>query len=376
MKVVIAMSGGVDSSVCAQMMQKQGYECIGMTMRLYKGKEVEQMSCSTKTCCGQDSVEDARLVAEGLEMPFYAINFREAFWKEVVEVFAQEYFEGRTPSPCILCNEKLKFQTLYEKAKEIGAEKVCTGHYARIEFDPKVDRYYLLRGKDRAKDQSYFLFSMTQEQLSQTLFPLGDFTKPEIRQMAKNAHLITHNKPESQDICFIPDQDYAGFLKRHFQDRLPQSGPIKLLDGTIVGAHEGIHTATIGKRRGLNVAYKHALYVVKIDPKTNTLYVSSKEDCFFEGCVVQKMNWITSSFQSGDTIEARIKIRSRGEESIGQITALNNQKALVQFEMPQMAVTSGQAAVFYEGEKVIGGGWIERSIKTFKNLDRQELVAR
>ena len=308
--------------------------------------------------------------------PFTAINFREEFWKEVVEVFAQEYFEGRTPSPCILCNEKLKFQTLYEKAKEIGAEKVCTGHYARIELDSKTNRYHLLRGKDRNKDQSYFLFSMTQEQLAATLFPLGEYTKPEIRNMAKDGHLITHNKPESQDICFIPDQDYAGFLKRHFHSKLPESGPIKLLDGTVVGQHEGIHTATIGKRKGLNVSYKYPLYVVKIEPKTNTIYVSKKEDCYFEGCVVQKMNWITQEMKEGDQIEAQIKIRSRGEESVGKITALNNQKALVHFEMPQLAVASGQAAVFYDGEKVIGGGWIEQSVKTFESFNRQELIAR
>ncbi|NGX30752.1 MAG: tRNA-specific 2-thiouridylase MnmA [Chlamydiae bacterium] len=375
MKVVIAMSGGVDSSVAVKMMLDCGYDCVGMTMRLYKGEEIEKAACSTKTCCGQESVEDARLVASTFNIPFYAINFEKEFWKEVVEVFAKEYSVGRTPSPCILCNEKLKFKALYDKAKEIGAQKVCTGHYARIEYDAKTDRYLLLRGKDNTKDQSYFLFSMTQQQLSQTLFPLGSYSKQDIRQLAKEYNLITHNKPESQDICFVPDQNYVGFLQRHFEHALPRNGPVKMWDGSVIGHHLGIHTVTIGQRRGLGVFSNEPLYVTKIDAKTNTIFLGSKEECFFEGCVITNVNWIYQVSER-DTIECSIKVRSRGKEAVGTISVLQNDQALVQFEVPQMAVTEGQAAVFYQGEYVIGGGWIEKSVKTFKNFDRQSLIAR
>ncbi len=360
-KVVIAMSGGVDSSVCAAMMKDLGYDCVGMTMRLWKGPEAEAMSCSSKSCCGAESVEDARLVAETVGIPYYAINFKEEFWKEVVEVFAEEYFAGRTPSPCILCNEKLKFSTLFQKALDIGAAKICTGHYAKIEFDEINSRWNLLRGEDRTKDQSYFLFSMTQDQLSKTLFPLGGYTKPEIRKMAGEKDLITANKPESMDICFIPDGKYASFLERHFEKKLPKSGEIHDLEGNVLGDHKGIHNFTIGQRKGLGISASTPLYVQKINTDTNVVTLAPHEACLFQSCTLKKMNWISHDLKPGESMEASVKIRSRGKESLCRVTALENNEAHLAFETKQMAATPGQAAVFYLEDRVLGGGWIDEA---------------
>lgn len=356
--VVVAMSGGVDSSVCALEMVERGYQAVGMTMRLWKGEEAE--SCSTsKSCCGQDSVEDARLVCEKVGIPFYAINFKEEFWNEVVMVFASEYFKGRTPSPCILCNEKLKFETLYKKAVEIGASKVCTGHYARIQFNEETGRYELLRAVDLNKDQSYFLFSMTQEQLSKTLFPLGSYHKTFVRALAEKGGLVTAKKPESQDICFIPDGNYAAFLERHFPEMAKQSkGVIKHQNGAVLGEHQGIHSVTVGQRKGLKVAFGKPLYVEKIDPRTNEVTVGEKEAVQKREMVVERVNWILCVPSIGDSYRLTCKIRSRSPESECVVTLIENHKARVVFNDPQLAITPGQAAVFYHGDKVFGGGWI------------------
>ncbi|GAB4228994.1 MAG: tRNA 2-thiouridine(34) synthase MnmA [Chlamydiales bacterium] len=359
-KVVIAMSGGVDSSACAYLMKELGYDCIGMTMRLWKGKEAETQSCSSQSCCGSESVEDARLVAEELGIPYYAINFREEFWNEVVKVFAEHYFSGKTPSPCILCNEKLKFDTLYKKALEIGATKVCTGHYARIAFDDETQRWLLLRGKDKSKDQTYFLFSMTQEQLSKTLFPVGDFEKPEIRAIAEQANLVTAKKPESMDICFIPDGDYASFLERHFPEMAKQAkGIVRHVDGTVLGEHEGIHRVTIGQRKGLGIAFGEPLYVAGIDTKTNEIKVGTREDVNKIECFIERTNWIAINPEVGEHVYGTVKIRSRSPESEAIIYRLPDDRARIVFRKAQHAITPGQAAVFYDGDKVLGGGWIE-----------------
>ncbi len=359
-KLVIAMSGGVDSSVCASLMMKAGYDCVGMTMRLWKGPEAEETECSAQSCCGAESVEDARLVAETLGMPYYAINFKEEFWNKVVMKFAEEYFAGRTPSPCILCNEKLKFDTLYKKAMEVGASKVCTGHYARIQFDDKSGRWLLLRGKDPSKDQTYFLFSMTQEQLSKTLFPVGDYTKEEIRKLAGKDELVTATKPESQDICFIPDGNYAAFLERHFpEESKAAKGKIKHADGRVLGEHKGIHSVTIGQRKGLGIAFGEPLYVTGIDAKSNDVIVGSKNDVKQEEFIISGVNWIVKEGRIGDSYRVAIKIRSRGPESRGTVYPLENKRARIVFDEAQHAVTPGQACVFYEDDKVFGGGWIE-----------------
>jgi tRNA-specific 2-thiouridylase len=357
-KVVIAMSGGVDSSVCAAMMVEQGYDCVGMTMRLWKGKEAEEASCSSQSCCGAESVEDARLVAETLQIPYYAINFREEFWERVVKVFAEEYFAGRTPSPCILCNEKLKFDTLYKKAVEIGASKICTGHYARIAFDETTGRWNLLRGLDHSKDQSYFLFSMTQEQLSKTLFPIGEMTKPQTRQLAEKAGLITAKKPESMDICFIPDGDYAAFLERHFPEKIPQKGVVKDSEGNIVGEHQGIHRVTHGQRKGLGIAFGRPMYVTSVDPQTNEVRVGSRESTFGTELTVSKVNWIVKEPAIGESFELTVRIRSRSPEAKATVQRIDADRAFIRFHEPQHAITPGQAAVFYDGERVFAGGWI------------------
>jgi tRNA-uridine 2-sulfurtransferase len=360
MKVVIAMSGGVDSSVCAFRMNEQGYDCVGMTMRLWKGPEAEAASCSDKSCCGAESVEDARLVCETLDIPFYAINFREEFWSEVVEVFAGEYAAGRTPSPCILCNEKLKFDTLYKKALEVGAERVCTGHYAQIKFNEETERWNLLKGVDHNKDQSYFLFSMTQEQLSKTLFPLGTNTKPEIREMASDADLVTANKPESQDICFIPDGDYAAFLEKHFPQFRGKEGTIRHVDGRELGTHQGVHRFTVGQRKGLRVAFSEPLYVTGVDAATQEVRVGPREATLSQSFTAERVNWISVVPEIGESIECEVRIRSRGPQSRGRITRLADDRAEVVFDAPQSSVTPGQATVFYRGDEVIGGGWICR----------------
>lgn len=351
------MSGGVDSSVCGLLMQNQGYECIGMTMRLWTGKEKK----SSKSCCGSDSVEDARLVAERIGFPFYAINFQKEFWKEVIEVFADEYFQGRTPSPCILCNEKMKFDSLYEKAVSIGAEKVCTGHYARVEYNSNQERWMLRKGVDERKDQSYFLFSMTQEQLSKTLFPLGEFTKPQIREMALKEGLVTAKKAESQDICFIPNNDYAGFLKQHFPDRMPKSGVIKHEQGQVLGEHKGVHSVTVGQRRGLNVAFGRPLYVTSIDAQKNEVVVAEREKTNASSFIIHRVNWIFNPPPLNEPYKLKIKIRARSKEVSGQVIPLENNRAEVIFDEPQHAITPGQAAVFYQDDYVFGGGWIEEN---------------
>ncbi|MGE3954958.1 MAG: tRNA 2-thiouridine(34) synthase MnmA [Parachlamydiales bacterium] len=357
-RVVIAMSGGVDSSVCAALMEEEGYDCIGMTMRLWKGEEAEGASCSDKSCCGAESVEDARLVCDTLGIPFYAINFREEFWNEVVSVFAEEYNRGRTPSPCILCNEKLKFDTLYKKAVEVGAEKVCTGHYARIQHNEKTGRWELLKGVDRNKDQSYFLFSMTQEQLSKTLFPLGGYTKPYIRELAEKHHLVTARKPESQDICFIPDGNYAAFIERTFPHMAKKTGKVRHVDGRTLGEHEGIHRVTVGQRKGLGIAFGEPLYVTSIDPATHEVTVGPREATHSTECLVERVNWIAHHPTPGESFSLTIRVRSRSPESAGTVTALEGNRARVVFDRPQHAITPGQAAVFYDGDRVFGGGWI------------------
>jgi tRNA-specific 2-thiouridylase len=356
--VVVAMSGGVDSSVAAKMMVDLGYRSVGMTMRLYKGAEAE--SCSTgQSCCGEESVDDARLVANKLGIPYYAINFREEFWENVVQVFAREYFAGRTPSPCILCNERLKFDALYKKAMEIGAAYVVTGHYARIGFDEAGDRWNLLRGKDRSKDQSYFLFSMTQEQLSKTLFPCGEYSKPEIRAFAEEADLVTAKKPESQDICFIPDGDYAAFLERHFPELAAEAkGKIRHVDGTVLGDHNGIHSVTVGQRK-VGIAFNKPLYVSSIDPLTKDVVMGEKHQAEKREMTVSRVNWIAKDPAIGESFRLHVKIRSRSPESRATVTALPDLKAHVLFDEPQLAITPGQASVFYDDEKVFGGGWID-----------------
>jgi len=351
MKVVIAMSGGVDSSTAAGILVKQGYQVIGISLKLPNLGEV-----SVSGCCGIQGIDDARNVAQKLGIPFYALNYENEFENEVIRYFCQEYINGRTPNPCIICNEKIKFGSLLKKAKELGADYIATGHYARVEYDKLNKRYVLKKGKDIVKDQSYFLFSLSQNQLAHTLFPLGNYTKNEVRQLAREFGLKVHNKPASQEICFIPNNDYRRFLTTRFITDKFKPGLIVAKDGRILGKHQGIAFYTIGQRKGIG-AYKKPFYVISINKEKNTIVVGEEKELYQDMLIAEKVNWIDREKPS-DSIRAKAKIRYKHQESDAIIFPLSDTRVKVQFNKPQRAITSGQAVVFYDSDTVIGGGWI------------------
>ncbi|MBM3213019.1 tRNA 2-thiouridine(34) synthase MnmA [Candidatus Poribacteria bacterium] len=351
-RVITAMSGGVDSSVTAAILLKQGYEVIGVTMRL--GSQD-----STTSCCSIESIEDARRVANQLKIPFYAVNYETIFRDEVISYFCKEYSSGRTPNPCIICNEKLKFGKLLYLAKELEAEYIATGHYARIYFDQKVGRYILKKGVDSQKDQSYALFSLSQEQLNYAIMPLGDFTKSEVRRIAQEMLLKTAQRPESQELCFISHKNYNRFI----QEQMPDSvKPGRIIDtkGNTVGQHPGIHFYTIGQRKGLGNTFGKAMYVIKINPIENTITIGIKEDLKATKLIASHANFISIP-KLEKPIEAITKIRYNDHGSQSIIYPLAKDKFEVVFIEPRLAITPGQAAVIYDGDVVIGGGWIENS---------------
>ncbi|HUG44637.1 MAG TPA: tRNA 2-thiouridine(34) synthase MnmA, partial [Acidobacteriota bacterium] len=322
-------------------------------------------------CCSLDDVYDARRVAEDLGFRFYVLNLEREFQKTVIEPFIGSYLEGRTPIPCTACNTFLKFDRLLSFARQVGLNRVATGHYARVRKDPE-DGYLLLKGRDPAKDQSYFLFELNQEQLSRIQFPVGDFEKQEIRRIARNSGLATAGKKDSQEICFIPDGDYAGFIQRHAGrmrlDFLPvlesiqEGGPILFKDGAVLGRHTGVHRFTVGQRRGLGVSHQRPLYVLRVDPQRNAITVGYREDLYSRALTAERVNWI-SGRPPNATIRAGVRIRSAHREASAAISLREGRNgsglfAEVRFDEPQMAVTEGQAAVFYQGDRVLGGGWI------------------
>ena len=353
------MSGGVDSSVAASLLKDRGYEVVGATMRIWKGEECQR---GPYRCCGAADVEDARRVAQQIGIPFYVVNLAEEFEREVIQYFCEEYRRGKTPNPCILCNERMKFGSLLKKAQELEANYLATGHYARIEFDQNTRRYLLKKGVDLRKDQSYVLFSLTQEQLHFALFPLGDYRKEEVRQRAFQGGLRIHDKPESQEVCFIHESSYHSFLAEKLKKSI-ESGPILDKKGKTLGRHKGIPFYTIGQRRGLRLATGRPLYVIEIDREKNAIVVGEEEEVYGDLFIVDSVNWITSPGLSS-SISAQVKIRYNHPGAEATLFKKGEDKVEVRFKAPQKAITPGQAAVFYEGDAVLGGGWIKEVVRS------------
>jgi tRNA-uridine 2-sulfurtransferase len=356
-RVVVAMSGGVDSSVAAHLLKEEGFEVIGATMRLWKDKDPS----SPYGDRGALAVEDARHVAQKLGIPFYVFNLEEDFEKEVIQYFCEEYGRGKTPNPCILCNKKIKFKAFLRKALDLEADFIGTGHYARLEFDGKTNRCLLKKGRDREKDQSYVLFSLTQDQFSHTLFPLGSLLKEDVRKIAFELGLRVHDKPESQEICFIHEYSYHSFLQERLKGSI-EPGPFLDRKGNILGRHKGIPFYTIGQRRGLGLAKGKPLYVTRIDREKNQIILGEKNEVYADCFIVESVNWIRVP-PSASSFSAQVKIRYNHPGSEAILTLENDDKVMVKFKAPQKAITPGQAAVFYDEDTIIGGGWIKEVIR-------------
>ena len=358
MRIVVAMSGGVDSSVAAALLAEQGHDVIGVSMQLYDQTDGQT---SFGSCCSIDDLHDARRVAAAIDIPHYILNFERQFDEQVVTNFVHEYVSGRTPLPCARCNSDLKFATLAERAAGFGADAVATGHYARVERDATTGRYLLRRGVDPSKDQAYFLFSLTQSQLSRAMFPVGDRPKEAVREYARRRRLPVAEKPDSQEICFIPDHDYASFVSKRTPDP-DRSGSIVDLDGRVVGAHDGIHRFTVGQRKGLGLssppgATTSPLYVVALKPADRQVVVGPKRALEQTTLTASAVNWILNPPVESRAVTAQIRHRHR--PAAAQVRPLGDDRAEVTFDEPQIAVTPGQAVVFYEDDVVIGGGWID-----------------
>ncbi|NIM57991.1 MAG: tRNA 2-thiouridine(34) synthase MnmA [Candidatus Aminicenantes bacterium] len=357
-RVVVAMSGGVDSSLAAALLQEQGYEVIGITMNLFSLPKEYCRSEQLRSCCGWQAVEDANQVAHTLGISHYVANLRQEFEKKVISDFCEQYSLGRTPNPCIRCNQYIKFETLMGRAKKLKADYLATGHHARIVHDSKTGRYLLKKGKDKKKDQSYFLYPITQDQLSRTLMPIGDFTKEKVREKAREFVLPVAQRPESQEICFVPDKDYPGFL----QSRIPEafrSGPIVDLKDRVLGQHKGIGYYTVGQRRGMGIAAPQPLYVLAIRREKNTIVVGTNDKLYERKLHATRVNLISGE-RIAKPLRIKAKIRHKHKESKALLTPSNSDQAIVEFEKPQRAITPGQAVVFYDGDVVVGGGIIDK----------------
>ena len=352
MKALIAMSGGVDSSVAACLTRAAGYDCIGCTMKLYENEDAG--IDRSRTCCSLDDVEDARSVAHRLGMPYYVFNFTEDFREQIIGKFIRSYEQGRTPNPCIDCNRCMKFEKLCRRARELGCDKIVTGHYARIQMEN--GRYTLKRALDPAKDQSYVLYMLTQEQLAMTLLPLGELTKQETRRIAAENGFLNAEKPDSQDICFVPDGDYARVIRLH-TGREYAPGPFVDREGRVLGTHRGIIHYTIGQRRGLGVSAENRLYVVSIRPTDNTVVLGSNDDLFSRELTAEGFNWIMEP-PAGE-IRCEAKIRYRHPAQPARAKCLEDGRVQVVFDQPQRAITAGQSVVLYDGDTVLGGGEIQ-----------------
>ncbi len=357
-KIMVAMSGGVDSSVAALLLKESGYEVIGATMRLWVDPHAEEQAGEdSKGCCARDAVSDARSVADKVGIPHYVFNMKEEFYQNVVCNFTAEYLLGRTPNPCVECNRTIKFASLLQKARGLGMDLLATGHYVQAGFDPEESSYKLFKGLDPQKDQSYMLYMLGQEELASVVFPLGDKTKQQIREIALNKGLKVASKSESQEICFIPDDDYRSFMERACRE-VAIPGEIVSTTGEVLGRHQGIAFYTVGQRRGLGITAPEPFYVVHIDAPANRVVVGGKEETYTAGLTAEKLNYV-SGRAPGEPLEIEVKIRYRAAAVPAILYPPREGCARVVFDQKQKAVSPGQSAVFYRGDEVLGGGIIK-----------------
>ena len=365
--MVVAMSGGVDSSLAAFLLHQKGYQVVGISMKLWNFSEVGGDHHPDGRCCSLESLNDARAVCQNMGIPHYVVDMRDNFRDAVISNFVEEYSRGRTPNPCIVCNTNIKWQNLWGKADSLGASFLSTGHYARIRYDEGTGRFLLLKGVDSTRDQSYALWGLSQEDLRRTIFPLGDMTKKEVRALAREHNLKVAERKESQEICFVTDDDYPRFIREWKKEKESSPdgeitpGPVLNLKGEKLGEHKGIPFYTVGQRRGLGIARAKPLYVVRIEPQENAIYVGENEELLQSSFVVKGVNWIALESLAKET-ECEIKIRYQHVPQKGMIYPLTQDEVMVKFSRPERAITPGQSAVFYRGDLVLGGGVIERVV--------------
>lgn len=364
--VAVAMSGGVDSSVVAGLLQREGRSIVGLTMQLWNQRRLPELvpeGGAVGRCCSLDDVYDARSVASVLGIPYYVVNFEERFEQQVVKPFIDDYLSGRTPIPCTLCNNFIKFDQFLEMADGVGAEKMATGHYARLSFDPESGRYQMHTSVDASKDQTYFLFGLTQAQLARTLFPLGGMLKSQVRELAEELGLPVAGKNDSQEICFVPNGDYAAFIEAYFREQgispAEAEGEIVDRDGKVLGQHSGTHHFTVGQRRGLRIAAGEPLYVIGTEPAAKRVIAGRNEELMRSSLIAREVNWLSIA-PPLEPLRAQVKIRNRHVAAAATLIPTQRESRVeVHFAVPQRAITPGQAAVFYDGDLVLGGGWID-----------------
>lgn len=354
-KVVVGMSGGVDSSVAAWLLKEQGYDVIGVTMQIWQDEDTSTQE-ENGGCCGLSAVDDARRVAWDLGIPYYVMNFKEEFKSSVIDYFVEEYQKGRTPNPCIACNRYVKWESLLKRSLDIGADYIATGHYAQIDKLPS-GRYALKKSVTAAKDQTYALYNLTQEQLSRTLMPVGAYTKDQIRKIAGQINLRVAHKPDSQEICFIPDNNYAEFIEENAGEKAPEGNFVDL-DGQVIGRHKGITHYTVGQRKGLNLSMGHPVFVVEIRPETNEVVIGNGEDVFSNSLRAGHLNWMAIDGLHGQELQVTAKIRYSHKGALCTIREVEDGVVECNFTEAQRAITPGQAVVFYDGDYVVGGGTI------------------